>query len=101
MGRIRCEVYGGIKRMLRSKHPYQRGYNAQWCLDRVGRPSQSRNGDMPDAIQTNSSGRRRGQINIPTLDPRAAIVNANCDASTVTDANVRAKWQLAMSRRHC
>jgi hypothetical protein len=30
----------------------QGGCNAKWCLDRVGRPSQSRNGDMPDAIQS-------------------------------------------------
>jgi hypothetical protein len=64
-------------------------------------PSQLRNSDMPGAIQTNSSSRRRGQINIPTPDPGAAVVNANCDASTVTDANVRAKWQSAMSRCHC
>ena len=28
-------------------------------------------------------------------------VNANCDASTMTDANPRAKWQSAMSRCHC
>src|SRR6516225_1115553 len=82
-----AKYMAGIKRMLRSKHPYQRGYNAQWCLDRVGRPSQSRNGDMPDAIQSYSSGSCRGQINIPTPDKGAAIVNANRDASPVTDAN--------------
>ena len=64
-------------------------------------PSQLRKSDMPGAIQTNSSGRRRGKINIPAPDPGAAIVNANCDASTATDANVRAKWQSAMSCCHC
>jgi hypothetical protein len=66
-----------------------------------GAPSQPRNSDMPDAGQTNSSGRCRGQINIPTPDKGAAIVNANSDAAPVTDANPRAKWQSAMSRCHC
>jgi len=31
----------------------------------------------------------------------AAIVNANYDASTVTDAHPRAEWQPTMSRCHC
>ena len=64
------------------------------------RPSYSRNSDTPSATQTNSSARRGGQINIPTMNPGAAIVDANCDTSSVTDANARAKWQSAMSRRH-
>jgi hypothetical protein len=63
--------------------------------------SQFRNGNMPDAIQTDRSGRCRGQINIPTPDKGAAIVNANCNASTVTNANPRSEGQSAMSRRHC
>jgi len=89
---------GGLREF---QNEFTKRYGAHACLDRVRWPSQLRKSDVPGAIQTNSSGRRRGQINIPTLDPRAAIVNANCDASTVTDANVRAKWQSAMSRRHC
>jgi hypothetical protein len=39
---------------------FAKRYDTQVCLDRVRWPSQSRDSDMPGAIQTNSSGRRRG-----------------------------------------
>ena len=55
---------------------------------------------MPDAIQTDRSGRCRRKVNIPTPDKGTAIVDANYDASTVTDPNPRSKGQSAMSRRH-
>jgi len=92
----------GTKRTLKDlRYRGTPSHNLRRCVECAAQPSQSRNADTPGTTQTNGSGRRRGQINIPTLNPRAAIVNANCDASTVTDTNVRAKRQSAMSRCHC
>jgi hypothetical protein len=56
---------------------------------------------MPEAAQTDSSSRCRGQIDIPTSNKGATIVDMNCNASAVTDAKPGAKRQPSMSRRHC
>jgi len=56
---------------------------------------------MSALMQSDRPGRGRRQIEILSAHPRSAIIDSDCDASIVADANVRAEWQSAMCRGHC
>jgi hypothetical protein len=49
----------------------------------------------------NRKPRCRRQVDVSTSDPRAAVVDANRDASAVANAYLGAEWQPAMGSCHC
>jgi hypothetical protein len=51
-------------------------------------------------VKTNSASRCRRKIEVPAPHPRAAIIDADCHASAVAHANIRAERQSPMSCGH-
>jgi len=58
-------------------------------------------GDAAGLIEADSTSSRRRQVDVSTAYPRAAIVDADCNASVVADDNPRTKRQGTMCGRHC
>ena len=79
------------------------------CDDRVGvecptgrQLSQTcRHCHVPRLVQADGSSGRRRQVDVSTSNPRTAVVDANCDASAVANANLSAERQPAMGGGHC
>ena len=55
---------------------------------------------MPCFVQADGSGGCWGQVDVSTSNPRAAVVDANRDASAVTNADLGAERQSAMGGCH-
>src|SRR6516165_227289 len=58
-----------------------------------------RHADMASFIEADRPCCGRRQIDVPTSDPWAAIINTNCDAPAMTDHNKRAERQGTMRGR--
>jgi len=56
---------------------------------------------MPRRVQTDGSSGCWRQVDVSTSNPRTAIVDADCDASAVANANVSTKRQSAVSGCQC
>jgi hypothetical protein len=57
--------------------------------------------DVPCLVQPDGSGGCWRQVDVSTSDPRAAVVDANRDASAVANAYLGADRQPAMGSCHC